>query len=47
MAINTPGQIAGLATDNTFALQRPIWDANSLSIKSRAKIPWIPLSFSE
>lgn len=31
-AINNPGQIAGLATDSTFALQRPVWDANTGAI---------------
>jgi probable HAF family extracellular repeat protein len=29
LAINNTGQIAGLATDSSFALQRPIWDANT------------------
>jgi probable HAF family extracellular repeat protein len=29
LAINNPGQIAGLANDSSFALQRPIWDAST------------------
>lgn len=29
LAINNGGRIVGLATDSTFALQRPFWDANS------------------
>jgi probable HAF family extracellular repeat protein len=32
LAINTAGNVAGLATDSTFALQRPIWDANTGAI---------------
>jgi probable HAF family extracellular repeat protein len=43
LAINTPGQIAGLATDNTFALQRPIWDANTGIIIGTAD-NWDPAS---
>jgi hypothetical protein len=32
LAINNVGRIVGLATDSTFALQRPFWDANSGAI---------------
>jgi probable HAF family extracellular repeat protein len=32
LAINNLGQIVGLATDSNFALQRPLWDANTGAI---------------
>jgi probable HAF family extracellular repeat protein len=32
LAINNPGQIVGLATDSTWSLQRPIWDAGTGAI---------------
>jgi probable HAF family extracellular repeat protein len=32
LAINNLGHIVGLATDSTFALQRPLWDANTGAI---------------
>jgi uncharacterized membrane protein len=32
LSINNVGRIVGLATDSTFALQRPFWDANSGAI---------------
>jgi probable HAF family extracellular repeat protein len=32
LAINTAGRVVGLATDNTFALRRPVWDANTGAI---------------
>jgi hypothetical protein len=32
LAINDAGLIVGLATDSTFALQRPLWDASTGAI---------------
>ena len=43
LAINNRGQIAGLATDSTFALQRPIWDAGTGAILATAD-NWDPAS---
>src|SRR6185295_4955293 len=43
LAINNTGQIAGLATDSSFALQRPIWDANTGIIIGTAD-NWDPAS---
>ncbi|HEU4388671.1 MAG TPA: hypothetical protein VFV34_12795, partial [Blastocatellia bacterium] len=43
LAINNPGEIAGLATDSTFALQRPIWDATTGAIIGNAE-NWDPAS---
>ena len=37
LAINNAGRIVGLATDSTFALQRPFWDANSGAITGFAE----------
>lgn len=43
LAINNWGEIAGLATDSTWALQRPIWDANTGAIIGMAD-NWDPAS---
>ena len=32
LAINNRGEVAGLATDSTWALQRPLWDGNTGAI---------------
>ena len=37
LAINNAGRIVGLATDSTFALQRPFWDADSGAITGFAQ----------
>ena len=37
LAINNAGRIVGLATDSTFALQRPFWDANSGAVTGFAE----------
>lgn len=37
MAINNAGRVVGLATDSTFALQRPFWDANTGAITGFAE----------
>ncbi len=37
LAINNAARIVGLATDSTFALQRPFWDANSGAITGFAE----------
>ena len=43
LAINNLGEIAGLATDSTWALQRPVWDANTGAIIGMAD-NWDPAS---
>jgi probable HAF family extracellular repeat protein len=43
LAINNSGQIIGLATDSSFALQRPLWDASSGAIIGMAD-NWDPAS---
>lgn len=43
LAINNVGQIAGLATDSSFALQRPIWNASTGAIIGAAD-NWDPAS---
>jgi probable HAF family extracellular repeat protein len=43
LAINNAGQIIGLATDSSFALQRPLWDASSGAIIGMAD-NWDPSS---
>src|SRR6185369_3543887 len=37
LAINNAGRIVGLATDSTFALQRPFWDASSGTVTGFAQ----------
>ena len=37
LAINNAGRIVGLATDSTFALQRPFWEANSGAVTGFAE----------
>jgi len=43
LAINNSGQIIGLSTDSSFALQRPLWDASSGAIIGMAD-NWDPAS---
>ena len=37
LAINNAGRIVGLATDSTFALQRPFWDASTGAVTGFAE----------